>query len=140
MLGKAEVLKEGTDITIVAIGKTVARAMRIAEKLEKEEIQAEVINCRFLKPLDTQTIKESIEKTKTVITIEDGTSINGLGTAVEELIIEEKLENIDFQKFAYPDEFIKHGSVEELEKIYGLDEENILKKAEELIRTKCSII
>ena len=140
VLGKAEVLKEGTDITIVAIGKTVARAMKIAEKLEKEEIQAEVINCRFLKPLDTQTIKESIEKTKTVITIEDGTSINGLGTAVEELIIEEKLENIDFQKFAYPDEFIKHGSVEELEKIYGLDEENILKKAEELIRTKCSII
>ena len=140
VLGKAEVLKEGTDITIVAIGKTVARAMKIAEKLEKEEIQAEVINCRFLKPLDKQTIKESIQKTKTVITIEDGTSINGLGTAVEELILEEKLENIDFQKFAYPDEFIKHGSVEELEKIYGLDEENILKKAEELIRTKCSII
>ena len=140
VLGKAEVLKEGTDITIVAIGKTVARAMKIAEKLEKEEIQAEVINCRFLKPLDKQAIKESIQKTKTVITIEDGTSINGLGTAVEELILEEKLENIDFQKFAYPDEFIKHGSVEELEKIYGLDEENILKKAEELIRTKCSII
>ena len=140
VLGKAEVLKEGTDITIVAIGKTVARAMRIAEKLEKEEIQAEVINCRFLKPLDKQTIKESIQKTKNVITIEDGTSINGLGTAVEELILEEKLENIDFQKFAYPDEFIKHGSVEELEKIYELDEENILKKTEELIRTKCSII
>ena len=140
VLGKAEVLKEGTDITIVAIGKTVARAMKIAEKLEKEEIQAEVINCRFLKPLDKQAIKESIQKTKTVITIEDGTSINGLGTAVEELILEEKLENINFQKFAYPDEFIKHGSVEELEKIYELDEENILKKAEELIRTKCSII
>ena len=140
VLGKAEVLKEGTDITIVAIGKTVARAMKIAEKLEKEEIQAEVINSRFLKPLDKQTIKESIQKTKTVITIEDGTSVNGLGTAVEELILEEKLENIDFQKFAYPDEFIKHGSVEELEKIYELDEENILKKTEELIRTKCSII
>ena len=140
VLGKAEVLKEGTDITIVAIGKTVARAMRIAEKLEKEEIQAEVINCRFLKPLDTQTIKESIEKTKTVITIEDDNNINGLGTAVEELKKKEKLENIDFQKFAYPDEFIKHGSVEELEKIYELDEENILKKTEELIRTKCSII
>ena len=140
VLGKAEVLKEGTDITIVAIGKTVARAMRIAEKLEKEEIQAEVINSRFLKPLDKQTIKESIQKTKTVITIEDSTSVNGLGTAVEELILEEKLENIDFQKFAYPDEFIKHGSVEELEKIYELDEENILKKTEELIKTKCSII
>ena len=118
----------------------VARAMKIAEKLEKEEIQAEVINSRFLKPFDKQTIKETIQKTRNVITIEDGTSINGLGTAVEELIIEEKLENINFQKLAYPDEFIKHGSVEELEKIYGLDEENVLKKAKELIKTKCSII
>ena len=140
VLGKAEVLKKGTDITIVAIGKMVARAMKIAEKLEKEEIQAEVINSRFLKPFDKQTIKETIQKTRNVITIEDGTSINGLGTAVEELIIEEKLENINFQKLAYPDEFIKHGSVEELEKIYGLDEENVLKKAKELIKTKCSII
>ena len=140
VLGKAEVLKKGTDITIVAIGKMVARAMKIAEKLEKEEIQAEVINSRFLKPFDKQTIKETIQKTRNVITIEDGTSINGLGTAVEELIIEEKLENINFQKLAYPDEFIKHGSVEELEKIYGLDEENVFKKAKELIKTKCSII
>ena len=140
VLGKAEVLKKGTDITIVAIGKMVARAIKIAEKLEKEEIQAEVINSRFLKPFDKQTIKETIQKTRNVITIEDGTSINGLGTAVEELIIEEKLENINFQKLAYPDEFIKHGSVEELEKIYGLDEENVLKKAKELIKTKCSII
>ena len=140
VLGKAEVLKKGTDITIVAIGKMVARAMKIAEKLEKEEIQAEVINSRFLKPFDKQTIKETIQKTRNVITIEDGTSINGLGTAVEELIIEEKLENINFQKLAYPDEFIKHGSVEELEKIYGLDEENVLKKAKELIKAKCSII
>ena len=140
VLGKAEVLKKGTDITIVAIGKMVARAMKIAEKLEKEEIQAEVINSRFLKPFDKQTIKETIQKTRNVITIEDGTSINGLGTAVEELIIEEKLENINFQKLAYPYEFIKHGSVEELEKIYGLDEENVLKKAKELIKTKCSII
>lgn len=117
-LGKAEILKEGKDITIVAIGKRVAKAMEMAEKLRQNEIDAEVINARFLKPLDKETIKTSIEKTKNVITMEDGTEINGLGTAVEELIVEENLQNIKFKKYAWPDEFIRHGSVEELEKIY----------------------
>ena len=117
-LGKAEILKEGKDITIVAIGKRVAKAMEMAEKLKQNEIDAEVINARFLKPLDKEKIKTSIEKTKNVITMEDGTEINGLGTAVEELIVEENLQNIKFKKYAWPDEFIKHGSVEELEKIY----------------------
>ena len=117
-LGKAEILKEGKDITIVAIGKRVAKAMEMAEKLRQNEIDAEVINARFLKPLDKETIKTSIEKTKNVITMEDGTEINGLGTAVEELIVEENLKNIKFKKYAWPDEFIRHGSVEELEKIY----------------------
>ena len=117
-LGKAEILKEGKDITIVAIGKRVAKATEMAEKLKQNEIDAEVINARFLKPLDKEIIKTSIEKTKNVITMEDGTEINGLGTAVEELIVEENLQNIKFKKYAWPDEFIRHGSVEELEKIY----------------------
>ena len=117
-LGKAEILKEGKEITIVAIGKRVAKAMEMAEKLKQNEIDAEVINARFLKPLDKEKIKTSIEKTKNVITMEDGTEINGLGTAVEELIVEENLQNIKFKKYAWPDEFIRHGSVEELEKIY----------------------
>ena len=117
-LGKAEILKEGKDITIVAIGKRVAKAMEMSEKLKQNEIDAEVINARFLKPLDKEKIKTSIEKTKNVITMEDGTEINGLGTAVEELIVEENLQNIKFKKYAWPDEFIRHGSVEELEKIY----------------------
>lgn len=138
-LGKAEILKEGTDLSIIAIGKMVARAMKLADKLEKEGIQAEVINARFLKPIDKETMKKSIEKTKNVVTIEDGTVINGLATAIEEIILEEKLENITIQKYAYPDEFIKHGGVEELEKIYGLDEEEILEKIRSLKQTTCEV-
>ena len=127
-IGKAEILKEGKDITIIGIGKTTARAMKVAEKLEEKGKSVEVINTRFLKPLDKDTIKKSIEKTKYVITIEDGTIINGLATAIKELIVEEKLENIIVQNYAYPDEYIKHGSVEELEKMYGVDVEGIVKK------------
>ena len=124
-LGKAEILKEGKDVTIVAIGKTVARAMKVAEKIEKIEKSADVINARFLKPFDKDTIRKSIEKTKYVITIEDGTIINGLATSIKELIIEEKIEDVKVQNYAYPDKFIKHGSVEELEIVYGVDEERI---------------
>lgn len=128
-LGKAEILKEGNNLTIIAIGKTVARATKVAQKIEREqkdkETTVEVINTRFLKPIDKETIKKSIEKTKNVITIEDGTIINGLATAVQEIIIEEELQGIKMKNYAYPDKYIEHGSVEELEKIYRLDEETI---------------
>ena len=132
--GKAEILKEGNDLTIIAIGKTVSKAIEIAKDLEKEENEnkeqkdtrtVEVINARFLKPLDEKTIKKSIEKAKNVITIEDGTIINGLGTAVKELIIKEELQDIKIKNYAYPDEFIRHGTAEEIEKIYHLDIKNI---------------
>lgn len=125
-LGKAEILKEGKDLSIVAIGKTVVRAQKIAKELESKNIEAEVINARFLKPLDEETIAKSISKTKNVITIEDGTIINGLGTAVKELIINEKIENIKVKSYAYPDKFIEHGSVEELERKYGQDATSII--------------
>ena len=124
--GKAEVLRKGEDISIIAIGKMVARANRIAKELEKENISSYVINARFLKPLDKEKIIEAIRKTKNVITIEDGTCINGLGTAIEELIVEEKLDVAFFKKFAYPDQFIKHGDVGILEKQNGMDEKSIL--------------
>ena len=117
-LGKAEILKEGQDISIIAIGKRVATAIKLAEEYKEKGINAEVINARFLKPLDITTIKKSIEKTRKVVTLEDGTKINGLGTAIEEIIVEKNLQNIKMEKQAWPDEFIKHGTVEELEKIY----------------------
>lgn len=128
-LGKAEILKQGKDLTIIAIGKTVARAMKVAEAIEKEQkdVSVEVINTRFLKPIDKKTIKQSIAKTKNVITIEDGTIVNGLATAVQEMIQEENLQEIKIKNYAYPDKYIEHGSVEELEKIYAVDEGAIVK-------------
>ena len=125
-LGKAEVLQHGKDITIIAIGKMVAKAMKVANGLKENGIEAEVINARFLKPFDEKTIKQSIEKTKNVITIEDGTEINGLATTVKELIIDNNINDVKIKTYAYPDEYIRHGSVEELEKIYGLDEQKII--------------
>lgn len=124
--GKAEILKEGTDLSIIAIGKEVAKAVSVANELSTMGINAEVINVRFLKPLDNDLIKKSISKTKNVITMEDGTIINGLATAIKELIVDENIQNVKLNSFAYPDEFIKHGTVDELQKIYGQDKESIL--------------
>lgn len=125
--GKAEILKEGNNLTIIAIGKMVAKAMKVAKEIEKEQkdITVEVINCRFLKPIDEDTIKQSIEKTKHVITIEDGTIINGLGAAVQEMIGKGNLQGIILKNYAYPDQYIEHGEVEELEKIYKIDVQTI---------------
>ena len=125
--GQMEKIKNKPKLSIIAIGKMVSRAMNIAEKIQ-DKIDVEVINARFLKPFDNQTIIKCIQKTKNVVTIEDGTIINGLGTTVKELISDNKLEGIKIECFAYPDEFIKHGKVEELEEIYGLDENSIINK------------
>lgn len=132
-LGKAEILQQIENpklrecnhqaVTIVAIGKMVARAEKKACQIRKEYgIDAEIINARFLKPLDTSTILQSIKKTKSVITMEDGTEINGLATAIKELIVDNNLQNIKFKSYAYPDEFIQHGTVDELENLYGFNE------------------
>jgi len=133
--GKSEIIKEGKDISIIAIGKMVSKAIEVSNKLSEQNIDSEIINVRFLKPLDKEKIVQSIRKTKNVITIEDGIIISGLASSVKELIVDENLEKIKFKAFAYPDEFIKHGKVEELEKIYNLDPENIANDIKKLVNS-----
>ena len=123
---KAEVLKKGKDISIIAIGNMVSRAIDVATILEKENIKCDVINMRFLKPLDEVTIINSIKKTKNVITIEDNTIIGGLSSSIKELIVNNNLNNIKIKSYAYPDKFIEHGKVDELEKKYKLDLQSIV--------------
>ena len=123
--GKAEILQNGDEITIIAIGKMVAKAMEMSEKLSKKDRKSvEVINARFLKPLDEDTIRKSIEKTRNIITIEDGTKINGLGTAIKELIVDNKLQDVKFTQCSYKDEYIPHGNVDELEEFLTIDIKN----------------
>lgn len=115
-LGKAEVLHEvknlenpTKEVTIIAIGKTVSEAVKLADRMQKEEgITPEIINARFLKPFDSEKMIQSIQRTKNVITIEDGTVINGLATTVKELIVDNNIQNVKFKSYAYPDKFIMH--------------------------------
>ena len=123
---KSETLTIGQDITIVAIGNQVSKAMNLFRKLKLEGISAEVINARFLIPFDKYGIIRSIIKTQFVITLEDNTQIGGLGSEIKEIIAEKGLRNITIRTFGYPDVFVEHGSVKELEKKYKLDENYIL--------------
>ena len=112
-------------VTIVAIGNMVERAVEVSNILKGKGIGTEVINSRFLKPLDKEEIIKSITKTKNCITIEDGVISGGLGTSIKEMIVDENLRDVKIKAFAYPDKFIEHGSITELEKKYGMDAETI---------------
>ena len=126
VLGESELLKEGSDVTIIAIGKMVEKAVEVADEFSKIGVNAEIINARFLKPFDENKIIESIEKTKNVITIEDNLLKGGLGSAVIELINRKAKENIKIKTFGYDDIFVEHGSLDELENKYNLSTEKIL--------------
>lgn len=121
VLGESELLKEGSDVTIIAIGKMVEKAVEVAGEFSKIGVDAEIINARFLKPFDENKIIESIEKTKNVITIEDGFIKGGLATTVNELIAKNGIIDVNIENCGYDDEFVKQGSVQELEQINGLD-------------------
>ena len=125
-LGKCEKVKTGKDITIVSIGKMVPKALEIANKLKEYKIDVEVINSRFLKPFDNYGVLKSIEKTKNVIVMEDGTCIGGLSSTVKELLVDNKMKDIKFKSYSYPDKFIEHGSVSELEDRYGFNNDEIV--------------
>ncbi len=105
-LGSEEVLVKGTDITIIAIGKMVKRAVKVANMLKEKHISAEVINARFLKPIDKKTIIDSARKTNKVVTIEDNIIIGGLGDTVWNALYEKNI-LCSMLKLGYPDKFIR---------------------------------
>lgn len=133
--GKCEVLQKGKEVCLIGIGKFVAKAYQVAKKLEKEGIEATVINARFLKPLDEFVMMQYMQKSQIVVTLEDGTTKCGIGTEIERVAFENKL-NVEVMKLGYSDEFVKQGTCEEIEEKYGLSEEKIvsqiLQKKEEL--------
>ena len=126
-VGKAEVLETGKDYSVITIGSKVSTGKQVVDKLNEMNKTCDLINVRFLKPLDKKTILKSITKTKRVIVIEDGTIIGGLSSSIKELIADNKLIMKYDKYYSYPDEFIKHGSIKELNKQYKVDVDSIIK-------------
>ncbi len=131
-LGKVQVFRKGTDITLVACGILVYQALLAAEELSKKGIEAEVINCPVIKPLDTVGLLVSIRKTGKVITIEEGQIAGGLGGAVAELVAENH--PIPVSRIGMRDRFGESGKPAELLEHFGLTAPHIVKKAMEMIK------
>jgi transketolase len=125
-IGKAQVLKNGGDVCIIAAGPVVYECLVAAENLQKKGISATVINSHTIKPLDEKTILTAVKKCKCVITVEEAQIIGGLGGAVAELLSEKC--PIKLKRIGVKDHFGESGSPEELLKKFGFDANSIYKE------------
>ena len=125
-LGKGIVLKEGTDVTIIATGLCVNESMEAAKMLEADGISAEVINIHTIKPLDEELVLSSAKKTGKVVTVEEHSVIGGLGSAVCDVVAEKAPAKV--MKIGVNDTFGESGPALELLKKYGLDTDSIYAK------------
>ena len=128
-IGKGKILREGTDIAIIATGIMVAKALKAAEVLEKDGINAMVANIHTLKPIDEEIILKAAE-CGAIVTCEEHSIIGGLGSAVAEVLAEKN--PTPMRRIGIRDQFGQSGKPEELLKLYNLTAEEIVKVAKEL--------
>ncbi len=132
-LGKGELLREGTDIALVAIGVTVHQAVEAAERLAQEGISAAVINARFVKPLDGDLIAAVAREVKCLLTVEESTAMGGFGSAVLELLSSQGIVGVRTKCLGLPDWYIEQGPQDLLREKYGLTADGIHRQAKELV-------
>jgi 1-deoxy-D-xylulose-5-phosphate synthase len=133
-IGKGELLRQGKDIAIVAIGSTVMPALKAAQELAPLGIDAAVVNARFVKPLDRQLLISALSSVPRALTVEDHVVTGGFGGAVAELITDEGITGLSLRRLGVPDRFIPHGTQDELKKICGFDKDAIAQAAMQMMR------
>ncbi len=131
-IGKSEQLRQGKDIALVAIGKMVSHAQKAAAILAEQGIDAEVVNARFVKPLDTAMIDDIAARIGRIITIEDGQIQGGFGSAVAEYVAQHH-QNVDLKIHGIDDIYVDHGTQEELHKDLLLDAQGIAEVAKDFL-------
>lgn len=129
-IGKANVLKEGTDLTLIACGDMVINAITAAEELEKEGINCKVINMHTIKPLDEEAIIKAAGETKGIVTVETHNVLGGLGAAVSQ-VVTEKASGTPMKILGLKDEFPPVGDEPLLHEYYGIDVKGIQKSVKE---------
>jgi len=133
-IGKAETLREGSDILILAIGNMALPALNAAQLLSDAGVSACVVNARFVKPLDSGLITSLARKIKHVLTVEENAVSGGFGSAVLEELYPSGLEGLNIKLLGIPDRFIEQGSQVQLRKDLGLDAEGIAREALALLK------
>lgn len=126
-IGKSERLTKGDDVALLAVGSMVDYSIKAAEKLEAEGIHSEVINMRFIKPLDTKMLDNIVSRHIKIVTLEESTLAGGFGSGVLEYFVEKNYKN-DVLRIGLPDRFIDHGTQKELHHLLEMDPDGIVKR------------
>lgn len=130
-IGKGAEIKSGNDVTIIATGMMVQKALKAAEELEKESISARVINISTIKPIDEEIILKAARETKAIITAEEHSIIGGLGAMVSNVVSEKNPTIV--RKIGIKDTFGESGTPDELMEKYGLTDKEIVKAVKEVL-------
>ena len=133
-IGQAEIYREGKDVTLIGCGPLVYEALRAAEELAKDGIEAEVINNHTIKPMDKDTILKSVKKTGCIVSIEEHQAAGGMGSAVSEILSQNypaPMEIIGIQ-----DRFGESGEPAELLEKFGLTAKNIIEAVKRIVKRK----
>ena len=133
-IGKAELLREGSDIVIAAIGHTVMPALKAAQDLAPLGINAAVVNARFVKPLDKDLLGALLLRVPRLLTVEDHVIAGGFGSAVIEFLADEGITGVEVRRLGVPDRFIPHGTQDELRKMCGFDKDAIAQTVLQMVR------
>ena len=133
-IGKAEILRQGGDVVIAAIGHTVLPALKAAEDLAPLGIDASVVNARFVKPLDKNLFRDLLTRVPRLITVEDHVVTGGFGSGLIEFLADEGFTGIEVKRLGVPDRFIPHGTQDELRKMCGFDKDAIAQATLQLVR------
>ena len=132
-IGKGELLRDGTDVAIVAIGVPVWQAVKAAEQLSQEGLSTAVINARFAKPLDHELIVGLAKRVRYVVTVEEGCKMGGFGSAVLEALSDAGVTGVTTKVLGLPDWYIEQGPQDLLRERYGLTTEGIYRSVKELV-------
>lgn len=133
-IGKGEVLTRGDDVLVLAIGHCVSDALEAREVLKKEGVNATVVNCRFVKPLDTDLIGSLAKKIPLIVTVEENILQGGFGSAVLECLNDLGINNCRVERIGIKDLFVEHGPQNILRSKYGIDAEGIVSHAKKLLK------
>ncbi len=134
-IGKSELIQAGTDTAILAVGSMVEYAKKASEILNEDGIHCQIINMRFVKPMDTHCLDEIANRFEKIITIEENTLVGGFGSGVLEYFSQKNYKS-EILTIGLPDSFIDHGTQEELHAIIGIDPVGISKKIKSFIQKK----
>jgi 1-deoxy-D-xylulose-5-phosphate synthase len=133
-IGRGELLLEGSDLCIIAIGSTVYPALEAAEALGRKGISAGVVNARFVKPLDAELIRSVAGKTGRIVTVEENALQGGFGSSVLEMLYDSGLQDVKVKRLGIPDRYIEQGSQAQLRKDVGIDAEGIAVAVQEFLK------